>query len=73
MSNLAEGFERGSAAEFHRFLVIAKGSCAELQAQLYVALGVGYLRQPIFEALMAPAIEVGKILGGLRLSVERRR
>src|SRR6266567_8049100 len=43
MSNVAEGFERGGLVEFHRFLAIAKGSCAELRAQLYVALDVGYL------------------------------
>jgi four helix bundle protein len=73
MSNLAEGFERGRPAEFHQFLSIAKGSCAELRTQLYVALDVGYLTQPTFKALMAQAIEVGQVLGGLRLSVERRR
>jgi four helix bundle protein len=73
MSNLAEGFERGRPAEFHQFLSIAKASCAELRSQLYVALDVGYLSQSIFETLMAQATEVGQILGGLRLSVERRR
>jgi four helix bundle protein len=73
MSNLAEGFERGRPTEFHQFLSIAKGSCAELRTQLYVALDVGYLRDPTFKALMAQATEVGQILGGLRLSVERRR
>lgn len=41
MSNLAEGFEQGRPAEFHQFLSIAKGSCAELRTQLYVALDVG--------------------------------
>ena len=73
MSNLAEGFERGRPAEFHQFLSIAKGSCAELRTQLYVALDVGYLSRPTFEELMAQAREVGQILGGLRLSVERKR
>jgi len=73
MSNLAEGFERGGAAEFHRFITIAKGSCAELRAQLYVALDVGYLTETIFASLMSLTIEVGRILGGLRASIERRR
>ena len=73
MSNLAEGFERGRPAEFHQFLSVAKGSCAELRTQLYVALDVGYLKLPTFEVLMTQATEVGQILGGLRLSVERRR
>ena len=73
MSNLAEGFERGRATEFHQFLSVAKGSCAEVRTQLYVALDVGYLSTSVFETLMTQATEVGQILGGLRLSVERKR
>ena len=57
MSNLAEGFERGRPAEFHQFLSIAKGSCAELRNQLYVALDVGYISLPTFDRLMAQAKE----------------
>jgi four helix bundle protein len=73
MSNLAEGFERGRPGEFHQFLSVAKGSCAELRSQLYVALDVGYLDSDAFTALMSQATEVGLVLGGLRASVERRR
>ncbi len=73
MSNIAEGFERARPAEFHQFLSVAKGSCAELRSQLYVALDAGYLKPDIFQKLMVQAREVGKIIGGLRASVARRR
>lgn len=73
MSNVAEGYERGRPTEFHQFLSIAKGSCAELRSQLYVALDAGYLNADAFGGLMTQASEVGQILGGLRASVERRR
>ena len=73
MSNLAEGFERGRPGEFHQFVSISKGSCAELRSQLYVALDAHYINQATFEILMRQASEVGQILGGLRLSVERRK
>jgi four helix bundle protein len=72
MSNIAEGFERGSSAEFHQFLVIAKASCAELRAQLYLALDVGYIDQQFFDETMKQAEEVARLVGGLRASVKRQ-
>jgi four helix bundle protein len=73
MSNIAEGFERRGRSEFHHFLFTAKASCAEVRSQLYIALDIGYLNQAEFDKLMAHAEEVGRIIGGLRASVERQR
>ena len=73
MANVAEGFERMRPTEFHQFLSIAKGSCAELRSQLYVALDAGHLDQSEFDALLEQTSEVGRILGGLRAAVSRRK
>lgn len=43
MSNIAEGFERGSKEETIYFLYIAKGSCGEVRAQLYTAFDQKYI------------------------------
>ncbi len=69
MSNIAEGYERQQPGKFNQFLSIAKGSCAELRAQLYVALDAGYLARDTFDSLLDQAIEVGRVVGGLRAAV----
>lgn len=73
MSNIAEGFERNNPGDFSRFLTIAKSSCAEVRAQLYVALDIEYINQIEFTALMEQANEVSRLISGLKKSVEKRR
>ncbi len=64
LSNMAEGFERGGDKEFVQFLAIAKGSCGEVRAQLYVALDQGYIPTEVFDRLLTNANEVGQLLSG---------
>lgn len=72
MSNIAEGYERDSPNEFHRFLTFSKASCAEVRSQLYIALDIGYIDKVTFNQLMKQAEEVGRIVGGLRNSIRRK-
>jgi four helix bundle protein len=51
MSNVAEGFERGTSAEFVQFLYIAKGSCGEVRAQLQIAHDQQYVSAADFARL----------------------
>ena len=65
LSNIGEGFERGSNAELTRFLYIAKGSSGELRSQLYIALDQGFITQAEFNAAAELAMSVSQQLGGL--------
>ena len=73
MSNVAEGFERGGRSEFHQFLVIAKGSCAELRSHLYVALDADYIDEQTFQRLYSLAEETKRIVSGLRAAVYKQK
>ena len=65
MSNIAEGFSRRSDREFTHFLFIAKGSCAEVQSLLYVALDQQYMTEADFQRLYAQAEKVARLTSGL--------
>jgi four helix bundle protein len=73
MSNIAEGFDRASNAEFHKYLVIAKGSCAEVKSQLYVSKDIGYISINSFNELKGLADELSLIIGGLRSAIQKKR
>ena len=72
MSNIAEGYERDSDAEFGHFLSIAKGSCGEIRSQLYVAVDQAYVGDAEFAEVSGRAIEVSRMLKGLTRTVRQR-
>src|SRR5688572_6613752 len=68
-ANIAEGYERGSRAEFHRFLTIAKGSCGEVRTHIQIARRLDYLDDESAKALITAAEEVSRLISRLRASV----
>ena len=64
MANIAEGFERSSDREFHRFLYMTKGSAGEVRSHLFAARDLGYVTSDEFDDLRARSEEVAKVLSG---------
>src|SRR4029453_49226 len=62
MSNVAEGFERSTDADFARFLDVAKGSCGEVRSLYYVAEDLGYVDSELAEERRIPP---GRLAAGI--------
>lgn len=70
MSNIAEGFERGTKQEFLNYLYIAKGSAGEVRAQLYAAHDIGYINIQTFKYLKSLAEECSRLLSSFTKSLK---
>jgi four helix bundle protein len=64
-SNIAEGFESQSNPNFIRFLASARGSAAEVRAQLYLAFDLGYISNPDFLSLVSQSESISRQITGL--------
>lgn len=71
MDNIAEGFERGSRAEFILFLGYSKGSCGELRSQLYRMIDRKYISQENFEDLYNRAIIINSKIQKLIMYLQK--
>ncbi|MBF8222160.1 four helix bundle protein [Halomonas sp. 328] len=71
-SNIAEGMTRGTARDKQHFLLIAKGSCAELRTQIYIGIDIGYIDKACGGRWIQETREIAAMLSGLigRLSHE---
>ena len=72
-ANIAEGQARNGAKEFCQFLGIAKGSLAELETYIILAVRLDYIETHTGEGLLADCQEIGKILNGLLRALSRSR
>jgi four helix bundle protein len=66
MSNIAEGFERYSRAEFQRFLSISRASAGEVRSQLHLARELGYMSEAESTRLISAYTELGRMIAALR-------
>ena len=64
-SNIAEGKGRSSDKELLHFLSNAKGSLFEVETQIMIADGLGYLTHMQGEEHLLRTAEVGRLLNGL--------
>ena len=63
-NNIAEGYTRRSDKFLRNFLSIAKGSAAEVESMLVIALKLGYVSREKQEELDDKIQEIGRLLSG---------
>jgi four helix bundle protein len=64
MTNIAEGFDRGSNKEFIQFLIIARGSTSEVRSLLYAGSDVGYIDRTTFTKLHERCTKLTNLING---------
>jgi four helix bundle protein len=73
MLNIAEGFGRKTDKEFKQYLVHSHGSCAEVQAALYIALDQRYISRNTFTTIYESAEEISRMVMGLHKAIGRNK
>ncbi|MEW6589568.1 MAG: four helix bundle protein [Pseudomonadota bacterium] len=71
-SNIAEGHARNTTRDYLRFVSIAMGSLAEVETQLELATRLNYLGIEQRDALFTTTDELGRMLQGLRKSLQNK-
>lgn len=67
-NNIAEGFDRGSDKELKQFLVIARGSAAEVRSMVIIGKDLDILQNP--DAYLVLVKDISKLLTGFIKSLK---
>jgi four helix bundle protein len=71
-NNIAEGYERGSNADFRRFLYISMASNSEVKSMLYLAKRLSFLSDTEFQSLYDQTNEISKLIKGFIKSIPEK-
>ncbi|WP_109124401.1 four helix bundle protein [Dyella sp. C11] len=71
-SNIAEGHSRDNTKDFIRFVSISRGSLAELETQILLVQRLKWLSAEQVDAALVCCDELGRVLRGLRKSLDNR-
>jgi four helix bundle protein len=69
---LAEGLEKDSLKENVRYIEIARGSAAELQTQIYIAIEINYLDVQTGMQWKEEINQISKMLNALKQNLKGR-
>lgn len=72
VSNIAEGFTRKSFRENAQFLSIAYGSTSEIEAQIILAMELGFMDQDSFLKIESVLSEVRRMLNSLLTKIKSK-
>ncbi|HEX6268778.1 MAG TPA: four helix bundle protein [Anaerolineales bacterium] len=72
MTNIAEGFDCESKAEFARFLGIARRSAVEVQSLLYAAFDSEYINEIQLKEHYEQARKTKALIGGFKHSLKKQ-
>ena len=72
-SNIAEGRGKSSKGEFQQFLYHARGSLAEVETQLLIAINLGFIQEDEVSHIIQLIDSTGRLLHGLISAIKKAK